>query len=374
MEPVTANSPHRENKDFRFGSIQVEITSRCNLRCRTCLYAYFEPQWVPRDMSRRVLDRIFAIADRCRSIHLQGWGESLLRPDLAEIARTITKAGGRVTLSTNGTIADRDQAGDLVAAGIESVAFSIAGPDQQAHDRLKGEGTFAKAVQSIGTFNVARKNAAPPVLLLNYLLTPANIRRLNAAMTLCKKLGADTVAGTHMVPVAVPAQVGMIAYNRKAASPLTLFLARASVLWKGVDLVLPPLQDSLVPICAKNPVENLFIGSDGAVAPCVYLAPPLEGRFPRLFKGREIAAERLVMGNLHESRLESIWARPRYRAFRDRFKRRIDLYQALMPDARPSFEGLEQLEKSVEMLKRRYREDALRLPGPCRTCAAAKGL
>ena len=80
------------------------------------------------------------------------------------------------------------------------------------------------------------------------------------------------------------------------------------------------------------------------------------------------------MGNLGESSLEEIWDRPTYRAFRDCFKRRIDLYQALMPDISPSFEGMERLEKTVKKLTQLYQTKSFQPPVPCRTCAAVNGL
>jgi MoaA/NifB/PqqE/SkfB family radical SAM enzyme len=325
-------------------------------------------------MSDTVLGDIYAIAPKSRSIHLQGWGESLLRQDLVDIAHRIYKTGCRVTLSTNGSVPDLKQAEGLVAAGIDSMAFSLAGHDRQTHDRLKGKGTFAKALETIDTFNTARKNHPKPALVLNYLLTPENIANLRKGLSLCKKVGADTLVGTHMVHVASTVQEKMIAYNRKEQYRLTFLLARVSVLWKRVGLVLPSMKESLVPVCSKNPVQNLFVGSDGSVSPCVYLAPPLLGRYPKIYKNKVSFSKRVVMGNLGESSLEEIWARPAYRAFRDCFKRRIDLYQALMPDISPSFEGMERLEKTVKKLTQLYQTKSFQPPVPCRTCAAVNGL
>jgi len=374
MDSKTENRPDRLKNSFKFGNIQVEITSRCNLRCKTWLYAHFDPQWNARDMSDPVLSDIYAVAPECHAIHLQGWGESLLRQDLADIAHRITKTGCRVTLSTNGSVPDLRQAEDLVAAGIDSMAFSLAGPDRQTHDRLKGKGTFAKALETIDCFNRARKNNPNPALVLNYLLTPENVGNLRKGLSLCKKVGADTIVGTHMVHVASTVQEKMIAYNQKEQHHLTLFLARVSILWKRVGLVLPPMKESLVPVCSKNPVQNLFVGSDGSVSPCVYLAPPMLGRYPQIYKGKVSSSQRVVMGNLGENSLDAIWARPEYRAFRDCFKRRIDLYQELMPDISPSFEGMARLEKTVKKLTRHYRTKSFQPPAPCRTCAAVNGL
>ena len=68
-----------------YNHIQLELTSRCNLRCRTCIYGHYPERWVSTDLSPDVYDRVMDVAPRTRSIHLQGWGESLLREDCPEL-------------------------------------------------------------------------------------------------------------------------------------------------------------------------------------------------------------------------------------------------------------------------------------------------
>ena len=185
-----------------YNHIQVEITSRCNLRCRTCLYFHFEPQWVAQDLSPKALEQIAVIAPRCRSIHLQGWGESLLREDCSALISEFKKMGPKVSLGTNGTIMDRKLAWDLIEAGLDSMAFRIAGMSAAQQDPLRGEGTFENAMRSIKLFADFRSSAKQPPILVNYLLTPANLKQLPKAMSLCSRLGVDTLQPTHMVHMA----------------------------------------------------------------------------------------------------------------------------------------------------------------------------
>ena len=358
---------------YKYNHIQVEVTSRCNLRCRTCLYFHFEPQWVPRDISETAFQQLCEVAPQCRSIHLQGWGESLLRKDCAALVRRLKKRGPKISLGTNGMIMNQDLAEALIQSGLDSMTFSIAGAGADQQDRLRGKGSFTPAVHSIKIFSAARGGKKKPPVLVNYLLTPDNLRSLHRAISLCSRIGADILHPTHMVHIATPFQEKLIAYHLNSAYRWAVFKSRMAVLWSGVALLMPSLKENLVPVCEKNPVENLFVGADGSVSPCVYLNPPLTGRFPRIFKGRETLSSRLIMGNLNQACLGDIWNRPAYKKFRKAFEDRIAVYQQMMTGITPDFEGLDHLQKASDRLTTLF-TTRYSAPGPCRICPHLYGL
>jgi hypothetical protein len=138
-------------------------------------------------------------------------------------------------------------------------------------------------------------------------------------------------------------------------------------------LILPGTVESPLPVCDKNPLENIFIGSDGAVSPCVYLCPPIHGPLRRFVDGRIEHKQRVVMGNLHQLTLQQIWWLPDYVAFRQAFQRRKALYDARMPPMQTDFQGLENLERAMADIRRCFCEDAYQPPAPCRGCAHLMG-
>ncbi len=357
----------------RFRNVQVEVTSRCNLSCRTCLYHSFEPQWKAQDLSETAFDRILEVVHRCDSIHLQGWGETLLRDDVPDLIGKIKARGARVTLSSNGTPSGCAAPCALVEAGLDSMAFSLAGPSADVQDPLRGKGTFAAAAASVRRFSGVRGAERLPPLLLNYLLTPANVASLYQAVALCAGLGADGIHPTHMVHVSTWEQDKLVSYDR--GLPFRWSFAKSSVcaLWRGVSLVLPRLTGALVPVCEKNPLESFFVGSDGSVSPCVYLNPPIMGDFPRIFRGTETTASRVVMGNLHDSTIDGIWTSSAYVRFREIFRKRLEVHDRLMSRVTPDFDGMERLDRSVARLRELYAEE-IAAPEPCRVCGKLYGL
>lgn len=352
--------------------MQVEVTSRCNLRCLTCVYHYFESSWQARDLPETAFQRILDIAHRCDSVHLQGWGETLLREDTPELIARIKNTGAQVSLSSNGTVSTRSGPAELLEAGLDSMAFSFAGSSADAQDPLRGQGTFAMASKSVQEFSRARKRRLFPPLLLNYLLTPANLVTLPRAVTLCARLGADGIRPTQMVHVATAEQEQLVAYDRGLPFRWSFATSRLTALLRGVSLVLPRLKEALVPVCEKNPLANFFVGSDGSVSPCVYLNPPLDGDVPRLFRGVNKTTSRVVMGNLHRATVDQIWESRPYVEFRKRFRRRLELHDNLLSGVTPDFQGMDRLDRSVLKLRALYAEE-FAAPEPCRVCGQLYG-
>ena len=77
------------SEDFELvvGSIDVSLTTRCNLKCKNCgslMPFYAHPKDVELDTIIKSLDRFFSCVDRVVRINVIG-GEPFLYPHLAEV-------------------------------------------------------------------------------------------------------------------------------------------------------------------------------------------------------------------------------------------------------------------------------------------------
>jgi len=117
--------------------LHLNITARCNLRCRHC--------GVPPgdDADRLSTARLRALVDELAD----GGGEPLLRDDWLDLVR-YASARLKTLVSTNVTLIDDATAAQLVDSGA-LVQVSLDGATPATHDAVRGAGAYARAWQGI---------------------------------------------------------------------------------------------------------------------------------------------------------------------------------------------------------------------------------
>jgi mycofactocin biosynthetic radical S-adenosylmethionine protein MftC len=135
-------------------NIAVNMTKRCNLRCRFC---YYLPHLVTDAPNELGAEEIIAVLEAARpstgrkpSLVLLG-GEPLLEPE--KVLAVATHAARRrfaCVLSTNGTLVTDDFAKRARAARLQ-VQVSLDGHTAKLNDAVRGRGVFEKAVRGIRT-------------------------------------------------------------------------------------------------------------------------------------------------------------------------------------------------------------------------------
>jgi MoaA/NifB/PqqE/SkfB family radical SAM enzyme/pimeloyl-ACP methyl ester carboxylesterase len=135
IEPVFAN---------------VEVTTRCNLRCRYCSRSFFGRQG--RDMPAEVFERILDLLPHAYRITLVGLGEPLLHPEIVDFVAAASGRGRRVALVTNAMGLDGPLSLELIRAGLHSIAFSIDGADQEMAAEVREGTDLRKVIANIRQF------------------------------------------------------------------------------------------------------------------------------------------------------------------------------------------------------------------------------
>lgn len=153
---MTAESRKTEQSSLKVmhtpRSVDIEITSRCNLRCRYCYY-YDNPAVEYHDLSTAAWLQFFDELGSCAvmDITLQG-GEPFIRKDLPQLIEGICSNRMRFSILSNGTLIDDAIAALIADTGrCDSVQVSVDGSGPETHDACRGEGSFAAAIQGIHT-------------------------------------------------------------------------------------------------------------------------------------------------------------------------------------------------------------------------------
>jgi MoaA/NifB/PqqE/SkfB family radical SAM enzyme len=311
-----------------FQAFQIEVTTRCTLACTMCPRTALRDDWPETDLPWEAFAAAARAFDRVRHVHLQGWGEPLLHPRLAEMVGMAKAAGCHVGLTTNGSRLDAPMAEQLLDQGIDLVAISIAGATPQTHARIRVGSELPALQENIARFVSlrGRRADARPKVELAYLMTRANLPELPAAVEMAGRLGVDELYATNLDFVPGPEQEDMAVFgpavDRTEARAYMEEAARAARRAR-VRFRPYPLEPQEVSICEARPLDILFISADGSVSPCTYMGLPQRTTIPRRFAGASASVPGVRFGNVLQHELLEIWASPAYAAFRAQFADRI---------------------------------------------------
>ena len=160
MSVNAAKEEHTAQKVMRTPRhVDLEITSRCNLRCRYCYY-FDNPAVQYHDLPTDEWLQFFDELGRCAvmDVTLQG-GEPFIHKDLTTLIEGIVRNRMRFSILSNGALIDNEIAEFLSGTGrCDYVQVSIDGSSSKTHDACRGEGSFASAVQGI---RILQRNKVP---------------------------------------------------------------------------------------------------------------------------------------------------------------------------------------------------------------------
>ena len=128
----------------------VELTSSCNLRCRTCYMSAASAR--ERELTSKEIRDLLREASESgtKTVALTG-GEPFMRSDLGDLVEFALERFSEVQVSTNGTITDRAFIERFDRAERLTMQVSLDGPDEASNDAIRGRGSFRKASQFLDT-------------------------------------------------------------------------------------------------------------------------------------------------------------------------------------------------------------------------------
>jgi MoaA/NifB/PqqE/SkfB family radical SAM enzyme len=311
-----------------FQAFQIQITSRCNLRCGHCTKNTFASEWVDGDMDMATYHAIAAAFPYLKQVYINAWGEPLLHPNFWEMVAIARAAGCSVGFTTNGILIDEEVAQRL-AREVEVVGISLDGATAATYESIRRGTKFAHVVERVRLLTAARIRSGSgglPLVSLLFLKTRRNIHELPAIVDLAADLGADEIIASNLTYIARPELESQKVYSLQAPKPEYLAIldkARQRAESLGLSLRIYPLEPKRVAYCEARPLEELHITWDGYVAPCVYLTLPIKGNFLAKVYEEEIYRVPVTrFGNVKGKGIMEIWNSEAYQKFRAPFAAR----------------------------------------------------
>jgi MoaA/NifB/PqqE/SkfB family radical SAM enzyme len=178
----------------RFIHCNLQVTYRCNFRCRICDFwkpAYQTAEELSLEDIRvigRKLDRLGTLI-----VSLAG-GEPLIRRDLCDVIAVLAGCNHFPILITNGWFVEEPLARDMFRAGLQEISVSVDYRDPDAHDAQRGRrGAWERAIRALELLNRARPHRRVRVHMISVLMDD-NLEDVEELIKLSRDLGV-----TYMV-------------------------------------------------------------------------------------------------------------------------------------------------------------------------------
>jgi MoaA/NifB/PqqE/SkfB family radical SAM enzyme len=313
----------------------VEVSARCNLRCRMCPITV-DPRYDPHSgtpplLAGDVFDRLEPLIPTLQRVYLQGLGEPFLNRDLISYAERLAGAGVEVWITTNATLVRDEHAEALALAGVARMTVSIDGPTAATYERIRIRGKFDQMLRGLRALGAARRRHGRPQLFLSMVGMASNVAELPLMVELCAEVGGDGVFvdGLYHWPgleeISRQENLGQVPPQRVLDS-LAEGRRRAAAL--GVQLVSRLDEQALsaeaagtsqaAPVTAAMPAAppTAEAGADTLVLPWACSEPWATVNVNAAGDVRTCCFNDQSFGNLREQSFEAIWNSTGYREMR----------------------------------------------------------
>lgn len=301
--------------------LYLEVTNRCNLRCRTCVQ-FRGMKEAPRDLSHEEVMWIAGQVPGLKRAVLHGIGEPLLNEELPQIVRSLKDRGVYVLFNSNALLLSQELAEEMVASGLDEFRVSLDAASEPTYARIRAAGSFSRVRNNLAALIRNRRECrrSRPIVLAWMVGTKENVRDLPDMILLASRLGIDEVYLQRLVyPLDGPGRglAGRDASIAGSSEEIDEIIAggislsrRLGIRFEASGLAAPAESLRLEPGAeapwrqCRRPREVAYITAWGNVLPCCIS--------PFSF----LDYDSLVLGNVFEQSLERIWRGERFREFR----------------------------------------------------------
>ena len=302
-------------------NLYLEVTNRCNLKCRTCIL--YQGSWEPaRDVKFDEMVRITDQLPKLEQIALHGIGEPILNAELAAMIRHLKNRNVYVLFNSNGILIDKKRQYELITAGLDELRISLDAASPQGYRAMRNSDQFDQIVDNLHAFVEHRKqlHVSHPKLSLWYLGTRENIAELPDFIRLADAIGIKDVYLQRLVyfqdgagyGVALPEKTLMDSdgktreYLNQSQDLAEQFGIQFNASGRHTPLESVQGDTAGYPSWKQcfRPRTVMYITANGNVLPCC-ISP---------FATSDYSA--IILGNVFESSLKEIWQGPKYRNFR----------------------------------------------------------
>ncbi len=178
--------------------LQVEVTSRCNLRCSACLITH-ETLAPDADLDMADWHRIVDGLPNLGRVAFQLNGEPLLCRDVFAMIADAVARGATTVMNTNGLLLDEQRRVGVLSSGLHELRVSLDGARPQTVLEMAGADILGAVTRRVREMVQARGSATLPRISLWMVATRLNIEELPDLVRLAAELGVEEVYAQRLV-------------------------------------------------------------------------------------------------------------------------------------------------------------------------------
>jgi len=178
-------------------SVDIELTNRCNLRCKMCWFHGENGIGDRYRNSEMATEEIIELINQLAVYRPQiyfGGAEPLIREDFLTIMAHVKSFALPISFTTNGILLDQKKIQKVTELGVDHINFSIDGPEE-LHDKLRGRGNFGKVMSNMQHLLECKKgkNIKKPLITVNITINPLVVGHLKETINSIRKTTGDEV-------------------------------------------------------------------------------------------------------------------------------------------------------------------------------------
>ena len=257
--------------------IEMDITTRCNIRCRMCYFSfdrYFfgKPVYFSLPEFERLSAEVFR---HVQTLTLSLGSEPLTSPHFEKFLALSASSGvPEVTFYTNGLLMGPRAIAAILASNVTHITISVDGASAATYEEIRRGASYQTLLANIRALVHARAAAgrAHPVLRFGVVMMRSNAHEWADIVTLASELGVQEVSFFHVV---VYEGLGTEAESLVHAPELSNRCLQAALdraAETGVTVVSHPnlFADRVTPDAPVTPVPDLPAAAFAATPYCHY--------------------------------------------------------------------------------------------------------
>lgn len=288
--------------------LELEITTRCHLRCIICENRYWEDKSYKRDLTFKEFKYICDQFPDLRFINVTGEGTCFLNKDFFKILEYLKNRGVYTIFVESFDLFDEEKARRVIELGVERIEVSLDAATQETYEKIKVGAKWERTIENLRKFRALKNELKTPFpfIFVRYIVNKMNLYEMVAFLELVNDLDMNLGKRKYVefagllifdeikeldvleIPVDIVEKV-----NRKAKE------LNINVAWSHTKNNYPDMKK-----CAKWLQPYIMIGGD-VILDCALL----------MANNRAYLKEKRL-GNVFEEDFHKIWNSEQYKKIR----------------------------------------------------------